>query len=526
MAKKNTVYDITILADDYAVYADELINMLENREDATKPLPFKTVFGFDQQSNKYRAYIDDASDPDNTYGIVDAITPAMTMEELKERLADSQISVAINSFSEDDECFHGKMTVSTDSAKVTKKLSSIPDEIIAELDKKMEEGIKPKFRTAVEARVKYMLDNYVNILDIIDVIRYWDVDCINNWGERIPTYYVDPNLENTHKQNKDGLVARAIQTYLVGNPKILKGPKSTGKNTAINSIVWCFGDSVEEHTFTMQDSMSDVISSEGTDNSAMERLRTISTSILADAEKIRLAHSNNPNLHYSKKEDEVLLAEALFKQLSAEAGAVHIIHEYRGFARWLLDSTGHKCYVADELNMADANLLVGLLHPILDGSITEYDIPGRGPVKLAKHLMMFATMNVGYAGEQDGNPATRSRFGAFELGQPETIKGILHSAVKSGLQKKGIEGDLPEKYYTQAEKFYFACKKATTGQDSVGDITDQCLNIRGIVRAMIETKRFMGRTTLNQKLEDEVVTPCDDEERPVLMTLLNRIVTC
>lgn len=518
MALKTTTYEIEILADDYAIAADNVIELLEKKTDE-KPLPFKSVFK--QSNGKYRVYIDDSSNDDNCYGKLVSIKPEIN--DFANQLENATINVGITSWNEDKEVFIGKLDIIKDENVVDSKLVEIPAKLQKLIDVKMKEGIKPENKDAVIARVKYLLDNYVNILDIEDVIKYWDIDCINNWGTRIPTYYIDPNLENAHKQNKSGFVSRAVQTYLVGNPKILKGPKSTGKNTAINSIVWVFGDSVEEHTFTMQDSMADVISSEGTDNSAMEKLKVISTKLLADAEKVRIKHSVDPTAEYSKDDDETLLAEALFKQLSAEAGSVHIIHEYRGFARWLLDSTGHKCYVADELNMADANLLVGLLHPILDGSITEYDIPGRGPVKLAKHLMMFATMNVGYAGEQEGNPATRSRFGAFELAQPQTIRGILHSAVASELKKKGVTGDLPEKYYEQAENFYNGCKAAT---ENGGELTDQCLNIRGIVRAMVETKRFEGRTTLNQKLEDEVVTPCDDDERTMLTVLLNRLVSC
>ena len=520
MPLTKTNYEITILADDYAVAADKLIEMLDARKDK-KPLPFKTVFAR-QEGKPFRVYIDEVNE-DNDYGKIGSIEPSVDADDLARMIADYTVNVEIDSYSDITDEFSGKLAVIKDENIVSEKMSSIPAKLEKMIDQKIKDGVNPEFRDALVARVQYLLDNYVNILDIQDVIAYWDVDCLNQWGSRIPTFYVDPNLELAHKQSKSGIISRAVQTYLVGNPKILKGPKSTGKNTCINSIVWVFGDSVEEHTFTMQDSMADVISSEGTDNTAMEKLRVISTKLLADAEKVRLAHSTNPDLEYSTKDDETLLAEALFKQLSAEAGSVHIIHEYRGFARWLLDGTGHKCYVADELNMADANLLVGLLHPILDGSITEYDIPGRGPVKLAKHLMMFATMNVGYAGEQEGNPATRSRFGAFELGQPASISGILHSAVASELRKKGVSGDLPEKYYTQAEAFYNGCKAAT---EKDGEVSDQCLNIRGIVRAMVETKRFEGRTTLNQKLEDEVVTPCDDDERTMLMMLLNRLVKC
>lgn len=521
---ENKTYQIYILADDSALKADDCIEMVEKAKSSSNlPLAINTKIQKASGKDIYRVYLEDI-DENNDIGRISEILD-VKKSEWKNTLK-SVSSIKIIGWDEENESFIADMTINFDENIVT-EASDIPEKVKKVLNAKMKEGILPELKETCEERIKYMLTNKVNLLDIMDVINYWDVDCINKLGSRIPTRYVDPNLDNATKQGKSGVISRAIQTYLVGNPKILKGPKSTGKNTMINSVVWLFGDTIEEHTFTMQDSRADVISSEGTDNSAMERLQTISTKLLADAEKVKLAHSNN-NLPYTKSEEETLLAEALFKQLSAEAGAVHIIHEYRGFARWLLDDTGHKCYVADEMNMADANLLVGLLHPILDGSITEFDLPGRGPVKLAKHLMMFATMNVGYAGEQEGNPATLSRFGAFELGQPASISGILHSAVQSELSKRNIQGDLDEKYYEQAENFYNACKSAAQGTSSYssGELSDQCLNIRGIVRAMVETKRFEGRTTLNQKLEDEVVTACDDTERPMLQTLLNKTVAC
>lgn len=520
----NKTYQINILADDYAVKADDVIEMVEKAKKAGN-LPLDANILLERKEHLYNLYLEDSID-ENNIGRIHKISGVKKSEW--DKLLKSVKSIKITGWNEDTETFSADMLIDYDENAVTTNVSDIPEKVQKVLNAKLKEGILPELKETCEERIKYMLKNKVNLLDIIDVINYWDVDCINKLGPRIPTRYIDPNLANATNQGKSGVISRAVQTYLVGNPKILKGPKSTGKNTMINSVVWLFGDSIEEHTFTMQDSRADVISSEGTDNSAMERLKTISTKLLADAEKVKLTHSMNTELPYTKSEDEILLAEALFKQLSAEAGAVHIIHEYRGFARWLLDDTGHKCYVADEMNMADANLLVGLLHPILDGSITEFDLPGRGPVKLAKHLMMFATMNVGYAGEQEGNPATLSRFGAFELGQPASISGILHSAVQSELSKKNIKGDLEDKYYEQAENFYNACKAAAQGTSSYssGELSDQCLNIRGIVRAMVETKRFEGRTTLNQKLEDEVVTACDDTERPMLLTLLNKTVVC
>lgn len=508
-------YDIQILADDFAAAADQIIELFDNKTD-DKPLKFKTKFKA-MSDGMIGAYVDDSTSEDNRYGKFKTIEDVDVLRA--EKLYD--VNVELHSWDEDSATFKGVILITRDSTIVEQKSNEIPDKLIKLIEKRIRNGIHPELREILEARVKYMLDNYVNILDIEDVINYWSVDCINAWGTRIPTYYVDPALETCHQAGEGGFISNAIQTYLMGHPKILKGPKSTGKNTAINTIVWLFGDKVEEHTFTMQDSFADVISSEGTDNSASEKLKTIPTELLADAEKIRLRHTLDPSLSYTDEEDQVLLAEALFKQLSAESASVNIVHEYRAFARWLMDTTGHTCFVGDEMNMADANLLVGLLHPILDGSITEYDIPGRGPIPLANHLMLFATMNVGYAGEQEGNPATKSRFGAFELAQPESIKPILHAAVKHDLQKYKTV-DLPEIYYNDAEKFYNACRSIAIGSNS--SISDQCLNIRGIVRALVETARFNGRTTLREKIKAEVITPCDDEERMILIPVLTRTI--
>lgn len=509
-------YKITILADDFSIGADTLINMLSDSQ--LKTASFKTLFtkGTD---GKFRCHMDDTAD-DSCYGIVQKCGFDL------DKIVNSGVtnySVKITNYDDETALFTGTLTVVLSDGTVIAPADGIPADVQAAIDKKMAEGIRPELKEAVEARVKYMLRNYVNTLDIQDVIAYWDVNCINQQGTRIPTYYIDPDLENLQRQGKSGIVSRAIQSYLMGMPKILKGPKSTGKNTLINSIVWLFGDHSVEHTFSMQDSFTDVIASEGTDNSASERLKTVHTDILADAEKIRIRHGSDPDMPYTPEEDETLLAEALFRQLSAESASVHIVYEYRAFAKWLLDPTGHCCLIADEMNMGDANLLVALFHPILDGSMTEYAMPGRGNIPLAKHLMMFATCNIGYAGEQDANPATRSRFGAFELGQPKSIKPILHSAVAHDTAAKGITAKLDEEYFNQTEKFYSACRRAASSNDA--SITDQCLNIRGLVRALVMTSRFNGRLTLRQAIEDEVVTPCDDEERPQISMILNSTVS-
>ena len=244
-------------------------------------------------------------------------------------------------------------------------------------------------------------------------------------------------------------------------------------------------------------------------------LVTVFFSVISTVMQIRI---DRRVLEYDAKESGMSYGMITGMQKIKLSGA-----EKRAFAKWLLDPTGHCCLIADEMNMGDANLLVALFHPILDGSITEYAMPGRGNIPLAKHLMMFATCNIGYAGEQDANPATRSRFGAFELGQPKSIKPILHSAVAHDTTVKGIKTELSEDYFNQTEKFYSACRRAASSSDA--SITDQCLNIRGLVRALVMTSRFNGRLTLRQAIEDEVVTPCDDEERPQISMILDSTVS-
>ena len=79
--------------------------------------------------------------------------------------------------------------------------------------------------------------------------------------------------------------------------------------------------------------------------------------------------------------------------------------------------------------------------------------------------------------------------------------------------------------------FYEGCRKAVTGDglpgvDGRSTISDDCLNIRGLVRALTNMGIYgSNRTTLRQEITDHVITPCDDEERIGLSTLLMQSVS-
>ena len=199
-------------------------------------------------------------------------------------------------------------------------------------------------------------------------------------------------------------------------------------------------------------------------------------------------------------------------------------------------------YKIDEFNLADANLVGGFINPLGDGSTRTFEVPGLGSVPINPRFVICATQNDGYAGTEEQNEATMSRFKAFVLAQPESIADLLHAAVAGELAKKkrlGLMNEsvaMPdEKYFKAAVAFYDACKYMVLGEGNnkfannnggIGVTTDTCLNIRGIVSAIAILANCKGCTTLSEELEDSVINICPEEERAVLLNMLNRAVTC
>ena len=362
------------------------------------------------------------------------------------------------------------------------------------------------------------------VLEVINITR--DPD-------KQPTEYIDPNLELCIKKGEPTILYRALSSFMMGYAKILKGPKSTGKNTFINWICWIMNVPQTEHTATVQDSRAEYMASEVTDNSALETLRHMKSELLAKKfvitikallmSIVSIVTVGLVKLELSDDDKEALAQLFLYDQAKAEAASVHIVYEYAALAKWILQGG---VFVLNEANMADANLLVGLLHPILDGSLTSFPIPGVGDVPLGKNLVLYMTMNPGYAGEQEMNDATKSRLGSYELAQPKSIRGILEKAVEHELSTYGITEKLDDKCFEDAVAFYDAVNSFV--HDGNKDISDCALNIRGMVRAMSSYGRFkdMPGMTLRSFMRDEVVTPCSDDERMALEPVLVSTIHC
>lgn len=393
------------------------------------------------------------------------------------------------------------------------------------------EAVAAGITTAEEAkaRIDYMMANRFNEGTMIKVIKYWRA---GYKGER-PTDYIDPALNKASDAGRNGVVARIVHKAMLGYMCLLRGPKATGKDTCINSIAWLLMLPKAEVVITRQTDAMDIFGSQVTDNSASDALDKIDTRMLANADIILAKHqATGLTGPLSDAEKEALLTKAMFDKLSAQAASVHIVHEVKAIVNCMVHGG---IYLIDEFNMGDSNLYSGFINPLGDGSTHEFDVPGYGPVPISDHFILMATQNDGYAGAEDQNEATMSRFRCFVMAQPESVSGILHSAVKGEIKKKHLACALPdEKYFKSASKFYDACKMMVLGQGSssfgdnagVGVTTDQCLNIRGIVSALTCVAEYGTDTSLAEELEDAVINVCTSDERPTLMQALISIVDC
>lgn len=377
-------------------------------------------------------------------------------------------------------------------------------------------------------RIDYMMQNRFNEGTMIKVIKYWRPGYT---GER-PTDYIDPSLTKAADAGRNGVVARIVHKAMLGYMCLLRGPKATGKDTCINSIAWLLMLPKAEVVITRQTDAMDIFGSQVTDNSASDALAKINDEDLANAEVVLARQSAGNRTTLTDKEKEALLTKALFDKLSAQAASVHIVHEVKAIVNCMVNGG---IYLIDEFNMGDSNLYSGFINPLGDGSSHTFEVPGYGPVPISDHFILMATQNDGYAGAEDQNEATMSRFRCFVMAQPESVSGILHSAVKGEIKKKGLICTMPsEKCFRAATKFYDACKAMVLGQGSasfgdnggVGVTTDQCLNIRGIVSALTCVAEYGSDTSLAEELEDAVVNVCSSDERSMIMQALISIVDC
>ena len=129
--------------------------------------------------------------------------------------------------------------------------------------------------------------------------------------------------------------------------------------------------------------------------------------------------------------------------------------------------------------------------------------------------MIIGTQNKAcYAGVSQQNNATMSRFGCIVFDFPDSIRKQLKEAV-------GGRYEVASEYYQQTDNLYRQFKKIV---DS-GTIGNECLNIRGFVRAIEAFAVDPSSTKLSAQIMIHVVNTCPEYNRHELAKQVEEFVT-
>lgn len=531
MIVKETM-SITIRKDMTCKAGKTVIDLSENAK-ADEILPVKLLIGKEKRQGKWPVYLDSESeDSSNMVGKIvevkskgDGILDDIDIEAV----ANDPGSYRIVLKGKQEALMKGELQLLKDEASANKKsdagLSKELEELVQE---KVDEGIVS--REEIDKRIKFMQENDVDNFLIMRVIKGYRK--YNKPFHTPSCLYVDPYLDGTRKQKVEGIIAEGLRAAVGRMPIICEGEKSTGKNVYLETISWLMNMPMYLITFSRQMSPSSIYGEKTTDNSAAKELASFDQGILTRAElireKMRFAASmmtgKTGNLDklieasLSEEDRNVLAKAKRFEVLKAQSASVNIVIDASELYDWLVDG-GLMCF--NEMNMAESNFFASFTNQLTDGTGFLF-VPGRGEVPIHKDCVLFGTQNADYAGVEQQNEATMSRFGCIEFKQPETIKGQLVAAVKSRLEKEGFHGvSLPSKYYTEAEKFYKQCRGAVRKSQ----VSNACLNIRGFVRALVTVAESDSYARLKRQVEIHVIGTCPVDERQALLDIAENIIT-
>ena len=385
----------------------------------------------------------------------------------------------------------------------------------------------------MEERIRLMKENGVDPFLMYRVVSQYRK--YNKPTHRPSTIYVDPYLESSMKSKREGIIAEGLRAAVSRQALICEGEKSVGKNVYLETIAWLMNQPQYLITFSRQMSPASIYGEKSTDNSAAKALAEFDPNILQQADRIEEKIRFSMNILFKQgmgandamdsamkmlpeTDRNILRQAAEFKKLQAQSASVNIIIDASELYDWLADGG---MMVFNEMNLCEPNFLASFANQLLDGTGFLF-IPGRGEVPIHKDCVLFGTQNADYAGCEQQNEATVSRFGCLVFPQPESIKRQLVSAVTSALKRDGFSGAaLNLKYYDQCENFYIKLRAAVRK----AQVTNACLNIRGFVRALTAVAESDGKANLKRQIEIHVVNTTSQEDRSAILPILSEIVT-
>lgn len=440
----------------------------------------------DKVINRLTVYLGDTQ-KENAIGMIEAISTldgsqAFPQEEIRGMLKTGYTAELIG-LGEAANTFKVKFTEIVPDVK--KKKGS--DDYEKEIKRVVEAGYCTE--TEVRERIEVMEALYIPKSMIVDILKRYRK--YKRPAKRPSTIFVDPYGENT------AIIRQAFINILTGRAQVFEGPKSVGKNVAVETIAWLLNMPMYLITFNRYMSGDDIY---GTKTTVPPEIASYSSEELEQMSLCELKIRSGVTVT-----DEEMRLAAKFMSLSAKASAVCIKQEESQLVDALSDG-GVMCF--NEMNLAEANFFASFANQITDGTGFLF-VPGVGRVDINADFVLIGTQNGGYLGTNEQNAATMSRFGCLQFGFPGSVKRQLEAAV--GKKQLGAQ------FFDQCDELY----KGFLSAVQQGLVRDDCLNIRGMVAALKAKAAYPEYTTLAQQIMTQVINTCAEGDRGNLAAQLN-----
>lgn len=338
-----------------------------------------------------------------------------------------------------------------------------------------------------------------------------------------------PSKTYRNVTNGESLVKRVLRNIALGDPVILEGAKSCGKNVCLETISWVLNRPMEILNCSGKMTRADMMGSPSTDNSAKESV------------SLKGAKAFFKSLFSKKENDEAAefvknIASCMSPSIKLEKGPVTraiCSAEYTG-----------TILVADELNLSDPNTFAGSFNALTDKHTTEYNINGLGKVKLSPNLIICGTQNGtggAYVGTKQQNDATMSRFNVIRIDSPASIGGVLKGnslrCPASEIEEEFPTEEKPVKTLSEKGFCLASLGKVNTVYENVilddevidlldrvykkfsaaktaGTVSETALNVRGFERALLHIS--VGQNPL-EAITECVINTCKASEHCILI---------
>lgn len=295
------------------------------------------------------------------------------------------------------------------------------------------------------------------------------------------------------------IIANTIRCFETGAAVIYEGDRSVGKNVCCETIAMLLNMPYYLITFSKRMTSEDIYGAKTTDNTAASML----TEEGAEAYMASMRGDSLP--------EEKLKKAIEFQLMKAKAASINIVQESSSFVEWLLHGG---LLVLNEMNLSDPNFFASIFNQLLDGTKFIY-VPGYGRVDVNPDCLIIGTQNkASYAGVNQQNNATMSRFGCLDFPFPDTIRKQLKEAVSKRF-KVDIE------VFRQVDNLYRQLKKAVDQQT----VSNECLNIRGFIRAIEAYAIDPSSTKLGAQIKIHVVNTCQEDQRDIINAQVTSMIT-